>query len=58
MIQRREHFRFALKPADAIRIARELVRQDFDRNLALQFRIASAIHLAHAAFAEQCDNLM
>ena len=28
------------------------VRQDFDRDIAIQLRIARPIHLAHAAFAD------
>ena len=40
------------------RITRERVRQDFDRDVALQPRIARAIHLAHAARAERRNDLV
>ena len=53
MVEGREHFRFALKAADPIRIACKLIRQDFDCDFALQFRVACTIDLAHSAFAEQ-----
>ena len=52
MIQRREHLRFALEARQAIGIARERFGQDFDRDVAIQLRIARAIHLAHAAGAD------
>ena len=52
MVQRREHFRFALKPRQPIVISGERGRQDLDRDLALQLRVRRPIHLAHAAFAD------
>ena len=53
MVQRREHLRFALKPGEAIGIAGERVGQDLQRDVAIQLRIARAIHLAHAALADR-----
>ena len=53
MIQRREHLRFALEPRQAIRIAGKCRRQDLDRDVAIQLRIARAVDLAHPADAEQ-----
>ena len=41
MIQGREHFRFALKTREPIGIDRERGGQDLDRDLALEFRVAS-----------------
>ena len=52
MIQRRERLRFAREPREPIGIVRERVRQDLDRDVAIQLRVARAIHLAHAAFAD------
>ena len=52
MVQRGEHLRFALEAREAIRIARERVGQDLQRDVAIQLRIARAIHLAHAAGAK------
>ena len=52
MIQRGEHFRFALKARESIGIGRQRRGQDLDRDLALQLRVGRPIHLAHAAFAD------
>jgi hypothetical protein len=57
MIQRRQQFRLALKAGDAIGIAAHRLGQDFDRDVALQLRIARAIHLAHAAGADRVEDL-
>src|SRR6516162_8770608 len=53
VIQRGQNFGLTLKPAHAIGIAGKFFRQDLDCNFALQFQIACAIHLTHAAFAKQ-----
>ena len=53
MIQRRERLRFAREPREAIGIVREGVGQDLDRDVAIQLRVARAIHLAHAAVADR-----
>ena len=53
MIERREHLRFALEPRQPIGIGRERVRQDLDRDVAIQLRVAGAIHLAHAAAPQE-----
>ena len=52
MIQRREHFRFALKAREPIGIGRERGRQDLDRDLTFQPRVGRPIHLPHPAFAD------
>ena len=49
MVQRREQFRLALKAGDAIGIAADGLGKDLEGDVALQLRIARAIHLAHAA---------
>src|SRR5262249_54163538 len=49
MVQGREHFGLATKAPKPFRVARERIGQHFDRDVALQLRIARAIHLAHAA---------
>ena len=41
MVQGREHFRFTLKPREPIGVSGEQRRQDLDRDLAFQFRVAS-----------------
>ena len=53
MIQGGEHFRFALKTREPIGIDRKRRRQDLDRDLALEFRVARPIHLPHSAFADR-----
>ena len=44
------------KRAQPLGIEREGGRQDLDRHIAPQLRIARAIHLAHPARAEQRDD--
>ena len=51
MVQRREHFRFALKPREPIVVSGERGRQDLDRDLAFQLRVRRPEHLPHPAFA-------
>ena len=54
VIQRGEHARFALEARQAIRDRpRTTSRQDLERDVAPQLRVARAIDLAHAAGAEQ-----
>ena len=53
MVQRGEHPRFALEAREPIRVARDRARQDLDRDVAPELRVARAVHLAHAARAEQ-----
>ena len=52
MIQRREHFGFALEPRQPIRVAGHRGRQHLDRDRPLQVAVGRAIHLAHAARAD------
>ena len=52
MIQRREDFGFALEPHQPLGVCRNGLRQDLDRDLPLQVRVSSAIHLTHAAHAD------
>src|SRR2546428_7795958 len=49
-----QNFGFTLKPAHSIGVARELIGKDFDRHIALQFRISRPIDLAHPATAYEC----
>ena len=53
MVQRGEDLRFALEAGEPIGIGREHVRQDLDRDIAPELRIARAIDLAHAAGPDQ-----
>ena len=58
MIQRREHFRLALKAGDAIGILRDGVRQALDGYFALEFHVSRAIDDAHAAGTEASRDLV
>ena len=58
MGQRRDGMCLALEARQAIGIGRKLHRQDFERNLATQFRVARAIDLAHATGTDRRDDLV
>ena len=58
MVERREHPRLALEARQAVGIRGEDSRQDFERDVSPELRIARAIHLAHAARSEQCLDLI
>jgi len=53
MIQRGQRLRFARESREAVRIMREGIWQDLDRDVAVQFRIAGTVHLSHATFADR-----
>jgi hypothetical protein len=52
MIQRGQGLGFALEAREPVGVVRERVRQDLDRDVSVQRRVASPIHLAHSAFAQ------
>ena len=52
MIEGGECFRFALEPREPFGVARERLRQDLQRHITIQLRVARAIHLAHGASAD------
>ena len=52
MVQGSEGVSLALETPEPVRIAREDFREDFDRDIAMQLRVARAIDLAHSAFAQ------
>src|SRR5262249_17923057 len=58
MVQRREHLRFASESREPFRIEGERGGQDLDRDLALQLRVARAVHFAHPTRAERRDDLV
>ena len=58
MVQRCEHLRFALESRDAIRITDERGGEDLNRDVAIEFRIARAVDLAHAAGADGGDDFI
>ncbi len=58
MIERRERLRFALEARQPIGVLRERLRQDLDRDVAIELRVARAIDLPHAAFADRRSDLV
>src|SRR5713226_4785861 len=58
VIQRRERFRFTLKAGDPLGVRDERVRQDLDRHVAIQLRVARFIDLAHAAGPKGREDLV
>ena len=58
VIQRREQPRLAREARQPFGICRKEARQDFDRNVAIESRVTGAVHFAHAADAEEVENLI
>jgi len=58
VVERSREPRFLLEPPGRSRCAGSLIRQDFDRDLASDPGIASAVHLAHAARADRREHLV
>jgi hypothetical protein len=58
VVQRREHFRLALKAREPIVIRGKRCGEDFDGDLALQLRVGRAIHFAHSTFAKLGKDLV
>ena len=58
MRERGDGLRFALEARAAIRIAGNAGRQDLDRDVAIEPRVARAVDLAHAAGADRGDHLI
>ena len=58
VIERRGGVRFLDKPATAILVADAVRRQHLDRDLAVEPRIAGAIHLAHPTGADEREDLV
>src|SRR5262245_31227885 len=53
MVQRGERAGLALEPGQTFAIVCESLRQDFNRDVALELRVPRPIHLPHSALAEQ-----
>jgi hypothetical protein len=54
MIERGEHARFSFEAHDVLALVSKRAREDFDRDVAAQPCVASAIDLAHPARADHC----
>jgi hypothetical protein len=57
MIQAPEALRFAREPREAVRVVRERVRHDLERDIASQLWIAGA-HLADSPFADRGEDVV
>ena len=58
VMQRREHPGLALEPRAPVGVACKQRRQDLDRDIAPQARVARAKHLAHSAVAQRSHDLV
>src|SRR5262249_11674978 len=58
MIERCQQLRLSLETRSTIRVGGQRIRQQLQRHIATQLRIACAIALSHAAFAEQSRDLV
>src|SRR4029453_647497 len=53
MVEGREELGLALEPRDPVGIEREWLGQDLESDLTIELRVVGAIHLTHAAPANQ-----
>ena len=51
-------FGFAIEAGQPFRVARERLRQNLERDVAVETRVARPVNLAHAAGAERLDDLV
>jgi hypothetical protein len=58
VVQRGKRLRLAFEAHQPIGIGRERLGQDFQRDVAIELRIARAIHLTHAACAEAAGDFV
>ena len=58
MIERGEQLRFALEPRQAVGIESEQLGQDLQGDVAIQLRVAGAVHLAHRARTKRRDDFV
>ena len=58
VIELRDGLRFALEPDFELRVVREFRGQDFDRDAAIEPRVARLEHLAHPARPERRDDFV
>ncbi len=58
MVQRRNGPSFALKPPAPVGVPREGLGQDLNRDVTAEPRIASLVHVAHAAGAQRHEDLI
>src|SRR5258705_13903220 len=58
MVQGGEELSFALEPREPLRVLSHRGQQHLDRDVAIQLRVARAIHLAHPTRPKQGDDFV
>jgi hypothetical protein len=58
VIETSEHAGLALEAGDAVGIGGERLRQNFQRDIASQFRVARTIHLSHPTGTERRNDFV
>ena len=58
MVQRRQKLGLALEPRQAFPVFGELLRKNFDRDIAIELGVPSTVYLAHATFADWLEDLV
>ena len=58
VVERREHVRFARKPCHPVGIAFKDLRENLQRDVAIQGRVTGTVYLAHAACADRGNDLV
>ena len=58
MIERRQYLGLARETCQPLGIERESLGQHFQRDIASEFRVARAVHLAHGADTQQADDVV
>jgi hypothetical protein len=57
MIQGGQRLRFTLETRESLGIVRERLRQDFDRDITIELRVAGSIDFTHASATKQINQL-
>jgi hypothetical protein len=58
VVERGEDVCLPLESSEALRIVREEIREDLDRHVAIQTRVAGTIDLPHPAHADQGEDFV
>ena len=58
MVEAGEDLRLPLEPGEPVRVSREGVGEDLQRDLAVELRVGGLPDLAHAALAEQSGDVV
>ena len=58
VIELREEASLAFETSETFLVLRELVGEDFDSDVAAELRVAGAVDLAHATFADGLEDLV